>query len=250
MFMYTLPAGLMARYGESFVENEEHDERQTIVAGGLAEEFAASLRMACTTTPARELRDAFTTPEELLDAVEAVGPSGSPLVVMPGAWLRQEGLELLMEVRRLARDASALLVGADLDSLALGQALRLGLRGLVDPAMPSQQLSRAIDVIVAGELWISRQLLIEAVGLLVPPETDAQMDVWLNLPALTQREHDVLMEVLDGKPNKLIARSLDISEQTVKIHLQHIYRKLGVHRRVDLLKAFSESRPVFAAAGG
>lgn len=228
----------------------ENTESRAIVAGGLADEFAASLRTACSGELTRELHDSATTPEELLDAVEAVGSRGSPLVVMPGAWLRQEGLELLMEVRRLARDAGALLVGADLDSLALGQALRLGLRGLVDPAMPSQQLGRAIEVIMAGELWISRQLLIDAVGLLAPPETDAQMDVWLNLPALTQREHDVLMEVLEGKPNKLIARSLDISEQTVKIHLQHIYRKLGVHRRVDLLKAFSEARPVLAAAGG
>jgi len=35
------------------------------------------------------------------------------------------------------------------------------------------------------------------------------------------------MQVLDGKPNKLIARQLDISEQTVKIHAMHVYRKLG-----------------------
>ena len=229
--------------------NQEHDKRQPIVAGGIAGDFAESLRVACEADPLRDLRELATTPEELLDTVEAATKMGTPLVVMPGAWLKQEGLELLMEVRRLAREAKALLVGADLESLALGQALRLGLRGLVDPGMPPKQLGRALEVIVAGELWISRQLLLDVVGLLAPPEPDAQMDVWLNLPALTEREHDVLMEVLDGKPNKLIARKLDISEQTVKIHLQHVYRKLGVHRRVDLLKAFSDARPVVAASG-
>jgi DNA-binding CsgD family transcriptional regulator len=42
--------------------------------------------------------------------------------------------------------------------------------------------------------------------------------------------------VLAGQSNKLIAGELEISEYTVKVHLQHIYRKLGVHRRLELLK--------------
>ena len=59
--------------------------------------------------------------------------------------------------------------------------------------------------------------------------------IWSNLPSLTGREHGVLLEVMEGGSNKDIAGALEISEQTVKIHLQHIYRKLGVHRRADLL---------------
>ena len=109
--------------------------------------------------------------------------------------------------------------------------------------MDAPQLRKALDVVAAGEFWISRQLLLEVLGLLAPPDIDESMDVWLNLPALTEREHDVLKKLLDGKPSKSIASELGISEKTVKIHLQHIYRKLGVHRRVDLLKAFAESRP-------
>jgi DNA-binding NarL/FixJ family response regulator len=218
-------------------------EPLAVLTGGLPGRFAAALREACSSCACYDLSADAETPEELLDDVEAAGHARPLLVVMSGTWLRDEGLELLIEVRRLNRKAAVLLVGADLETLALGHALRLGLRGIADPGMDSQRLSRALDVVAAGELWISRQLLLEVVGLLAPPDLDAPIDVWLNLPALTEREHDVLKKLLHGKANKSIANELGISEKTVKIHLQNVYRKLGVHRRVDLLKAFAECRP-------
>jgi DNA-binding NarL/FixJ family response regulator len=42
-------------------------------------------------------------------------------------------------------------------------------------------------------------------------------------------------EVLQGHASKHVARSLGISEQTVKVHPQIVYRKLRVHRRIDLM---------------
>jgi DNA-binding NarL/FixJ family response regulator len=188
------------------------------------------------------------TPEELLDGVEASARSCQLLGVLSGEWLRDEGLSLLIEIQQLRRNSRILLVDASLESLALGHALRLGLRGLADPDVDAQRLAKAIDAIAAGELWIGRQLLAELVSLLAPADHCDRMDVWLNLPALTDRERDVLKQVLDGKSNKSIANALAISEQTVKIHLQHVYRKLGVHRRVDLMKAFSDSMPAARSA--
>jgi len=214
-----------------------------VVSGGLTRAFGARLRETCDASGRFDLVCEATAPEELLDGIETLGRSRPTLVVLSGKWLRDEGLELLIEVRRLNRNALVLLIGADLESLALGQALKLGLRGLADSATDPERLGKAMDVVAAGELWISRQLLFEVVGMLLPQDVEGQGDVWLNLPSLTEREHDVLKKVLEGKPNKSIANELGISEQTVKIHLQHVYRKLGVHRRVDLLKAFSESRP-------
>lgn len=218
-------------------------ELLAVVPGGMTARFAATLREACSRCACYALLDDAETPEDLLDNIESVGQARPLLVVLSGPWLRDEGLELLIEIRRLNRKAVVLLVGADLESLALGHALRLGLRGIADPGIDSHRLMRALDVVAAGELWISRQQLLEVVGLLGPPDLDAPMDVWLNLPALTEREHEVLKKVLDGKANKSIASELGISEKTVKIHLQNVYRKLGVHRRVDLLKAFAECRP-------
>jgi DNA-binding CsgD family transcriptional regulator len=55
-----------------------------------------------------------------------------------------------------------------------------------------------------------------------------------DLPQLTQRENAVMQRVAQGYSNKEIARTLGITEHTVKVHLHHIYGKLRL-RRVDLL---------------
>jgi DNA-binding NarL/FixJ family response regulator len=59
---------------------------------------------------------------------------------------------------------------------------------------------------------------------------------------LTQRESEVAMLLLQGLENKIIARELGLQVGTVKIHLHHIYRKLGVpNRRVFLFNNLSKS---------
>ena len=56
-------------------------------------------------------------------------------------------------------------------------------------------------------------------------------------PALSGREIDVLRAVARGQSNKQIARSLHVSEATVKTHLLHIYAKLGVDDRTAAVTA-------------
>jgi DNA-binding CsgD family transcriptional regulator len=51
-------------------------------------------------------------------------------------------------------------------------------------------------------------------------------------PALTAREREILLRVLDGKSNWAIARLMNVSENTVKFHLKNIFRKLDVSSRV------------------
>jgi DNA-binding CsgD family transcriptional regulator len=51
------------------------------------------------------------------------------------------------------------------------------------------------------------------------------------LASLTRREHDILVQVRDGKTNLQIARRLSLSPRTVQKHLEHVYDKLGVRTR-------------------
>jgi len=62
-----------------------------------------------------------------------------------------------------------------------------------------------------------------------PPPPDASVAV----AQLSPREDDVLREIARGASNKEIARTLDIAETTVKIHVQHILRKLNLSSRVQ-----------------
>jgi DNA-binding NarL/FixJ family response regulator len=213
------------------------------LAGGFEPDFIARLREACVASDCANLVADAATPQEFSAALALSQPSHRLVAVIHGRWLKAEGLDFLIEMRRHAPGAACLAVDADLDALALIHALRLGLRGLASDDDGVDLIARALSAIARGEIWLSRQRLLEAMMLGSPPHSDKSAGQWVNLPTLTQRERDVLMGVLEGLPNKLIARKLEVSEQTVKIHLVHVYRKLGVHRRVDLLKAFSDDRP-------
>lgn len=65
----------------------------------------------------------------------------------------------------------------------------------------------------------------------------------LNASALSARERQIAGLVVCGHPNKQIARLCRISEQTVKDHLKHIYRKLGVPNRTALLAGMFDFNP-------
>jgi DNA-binding NarL/FixJ family response regulator len=62
------------------------------------------------------------------------------------------------------------------------------------------------------------------------------------LSALSNRERQVTTLVCDGLSNKTIARTLGVSEGTVKIHLHSIYKKLGISSRAALVAALALSR--------
>lgn len=53
------------------------------------------------------------------------------------------------------------------------------------------------------------------------------------MPNLSNREFEVLLALQMGKPNKIIAYQLGVSEATVKVHVQHIFKKLGVTNRTQ-----------------
>lgn len=60
-------------------------------------------------------------------------------------------------------------------------------------------------------------------------------------PQLSNREQEVVQHLLEGKSNKLIALSLNVSERTVEFHLKNIYTKFGVGSRVELILKLGDS---------
>lgn len=64
------------------------------------------------------------------------------------------------------------------------------------------------------------------------------MSITAQLDNLSRRELQVAMKIMEGLPNKLIARELFISERTVKFHCANIYRKLDIRNRGNLMAAY------------
>jgi DNA-binding NarL/FixJ family response regulator len=114
--------------------------------------------------------------------------------------------------------------------------LKHRLHGYLQFDSTREECVRAISCVRQGEVWIPRSRLAAALGELLW-ERDARPHNENNLPIsqFTMREQQIVILVRQGLTNKQIARELGIVEDTVKKHLQHVYDKIGVRRRVSLV---------------
>ena len=104
-------------------------------------------------------------------------------------------------------------------------AVRLGVRGIVGKDTPVASVVQCIRRVLAGEHWIERELLAEAVR--VPSSESNRFD-------LSDRELEIIGNIVSGACNKEIAQRLGISDLTVKRHLTNVYNKVGVTGRLEL----------------
>jgi two-component system, NarL family, nitrate/nitrite response regulator NarL len=142
------------------------------------------------------------------------------------------GIEALPGLKEAAPNARILLLTVSEDAEDLAAALRAGAHGYLLKTIEGDQLAQAIHRAMRGEPVISPEMT----GKLVTAfqATDAANDTAEDpLAQLSPREQQVLQEIARGASNKEIARSLSIAETTVKIHVQHILRKLGLSSRVQ-----------------
>lgn len=157
------------------------------------------------------------------------------IVLISEDLLCEKGVSLLHQLGDLDYQSAIVILGKDMNAATIAECIPLGLVGLIDPQSPFEQIVRALEAICGGEVWVPRHRLVEAVNLLTAGTELSRAGVWNRLPALTEREHEVFVKMMGGLSNREISECLGISCDTVKVHLKHIFSKLGVHRRSELL---------------
>jgi DNA-binding NarL/FixJ family response regulator len=143
-------------------------------------------------------------------------------IEMPGGL---DGIEATREIRRLHPDVRIVILTSHVDRGKIEAALQAGANGYTLKDGDIDELERAVRVAGDGDYPISpkaARMLLEC----RPSATRAK-------PTLSQREHDVLALAARGYANKEIARSLWITERTVKGHFTRIFRKIGVTDRTQ-----------------
>ena len=108
------------------------------------------------------------------------------------------------------------------------RAVALGASGYLLKGCTRDELVDAIRKAAAGENIFTRDELRRMTGALATPRLAADVEV-----PLTKREGEVLREMTNGLTNKEIAEALGISYETVKEHVQHVLRKIGVDDRTQ-----------------
>ena len=147
------------------------------------------------------------------------------------------GVDALPALREAAPGAHVLMLTVSEDEQDLATALRNGACGYLLKTMEGDALARAILRAMRGESVVADEMT----GKLVAAYRDAAaMPAPIQdappaspLAQLSPREQEILRGIARGASNKAIARELGIAETTVKIHVQHVLRKLDVASRVQ-----------------
>lgn len=138
------------------------------------------------------------------------------------------GLEMLPLVRQRLPDAEIVIQTAFDDADRIYQALCGGASGYVLKNTNLDQIKAALLEVMRGGAFFSRSVARRVLHHF-KPSAAAQ-------PALlSEREHQVLLGIVDGLADKQIAARLDVATVTVRTHVRNIYRKLQVNSRSELL---------------
>jgi len=142
------------------------------------------------------------------------------------------GLALLRDIRASKWQGPVLVLTVSDDEEDLANAMRGGAQGYLLKDMEPDDVVDAVQRAVRGETVVAPAMTLKLVHLLQGggPESDGKADA---LKQLTVREREILDYLARGLSNKAIARSLDISHDTVKLHVRHILSKLNLTSRVE-----------------
>ncbi len=162
------------------------------------------------------------------EALEAIKQSQPDAVLMDIRMEGGDGLNALGRLKLDFPDLPIVLFSAYDNPTYIARAVALGASGYVLKSAPTERLISALETAFSGESAWTREELRRVTGALATPRLSQDIEV-----PLTQRESEVLRQMALGLTNKEIAKMLGISYETVKEHVQHILRKIGVTDRTQ-----------------
>lgn len=166
-----------------------------------------------------------TTGEEVLARVAENRPT---CVLLDVRMQKGDGLHCLGRLKLDYPDLPIVMFSTYDNPTYVARAVALGAAGYILKNDGKERLIDAIQTAARGESAWTREELRRVTGALATPRVVSDVEV-----PLTQRESEVLRQLANGLTNKEIALALGISYETVKEHVQHILRKIGVSDRTQ-----------------
>lgn len=153
---------------------------------------------------------------------------------MPGSTGRQ-ALKILRDALPHGR---LVILSGDKSPSLIRSCVELGAAGYIPKDAPPQDLLYALSTVMQGGIYLP----LDAPVAFSPASPAAYMltNVAECFPDLTPRQCEVLCAMAQGHPNKVIARSLGISEDTVKQHLNVVYGVMAVHNRTEAVYVLAQ----------
>lgn len=161
--------------------------------------------------------DTATDGQEALDQIRDTSPD---LAILDIKMPKLDGLATLKELNARSPNTKVMLLSGFVDPDSVYQAIRMGAKGYILKSDPVDDILQAVQRVLNGEI-------------VLPPEAQEELvsAITIKDDILTHRELEVLKLIANGMPSATVASTLFIALPTVKIHLNHIYKKLGVSSR-------------------
>lgn len=151
------------------------------------------------------------------------------LIVLDLNMQGMDGLETLRAMRNADVTSRIIMLTVSDSDEDVVCAITYGADGYLLKDMDPEQILDKLKEAAVGKMVISEKLTHVLAGA-IRGGSDKKSNV---LAKLTSREHEILKLIAKGMSNKLIARELDISDGTVKVHVKHVLKKLELNSRVE-----------------
>lgn len=168
------------------------------------------------------------------DTVHVVNGIRPDLLLLDLSMPRMSGLEALRELEGCRDGIRTIVLAGAIDRQHLLAAVHLGVRGLLLKDVTTELMFEAIVTVMSGQYWLEQTLVTDLLETVRPLIQSSSSSGGKFSYGLTPRERQVLGMVVAGYPNKEIARSCSVSEQTIKHHLTRMFDKVGASTRVEL----------------
>ena len=189
------------------------------------------------------------------EAVRCVAREQPDLILLDNHLPGVRGVDAIAGLKEVAPEVKILMLTVSENEQDLSAALKAGADGYLLKTINAEDLSDSILKVLDGDSVVSPEMTSKLMAAfrgsstaqVAPPTFHPNPAEMATAPGdgleiLSAREREILLLIARGDSNKLIARELDIAETTVKIHVQHILRKLNLSSRVQAA--------VYAAARG
>lgn len=137
--------------------------------------------------------------------------------------------ELIPRIRAGGISARVIIWSPSEDPSDIASAMEAGAAGVVDPGASTEELRRALQIVMAGGSYLpplDRLIVLDGLNA-------TRKEGSFNSPGLSARETEVLAMLAGGLSARQISTKLSLSERTINTHVANVYRKLGVSNRVE-----------------
>jgi len=146
--------------------------------------------------------------------------------------------DALQAIRQQLPETPVVILSGTIDHPTVEQALQLGARGYIPKSAPAKTMLNALQLIISGDTYVPAEIL-QNKNIKTGNAAESRKKKTRNKPAehnLTPRQHDVLIQLAEGKSNKEIGKTLYLTESTIRAHVAAILRSFDVSNRTQAVR--------------